>query len=434
LKTEKTNTYVSEALIDTIERACEVPMRSVGLVALEDWMSTAQLPETFARLGAEVVGLCKPDAPVAASKYLSGVVTYSGELVSDLERLIDAYGPATLVACDEDAVHAIVALAEDPGLSLRLRRLLQRSFGNLVGYRTMTSKWDTLELAAQAGISAPQQARIETVEQALAFADTAGYPIILKEEKTYGGKGCYLCWSARDTIANCIAIQYGGLIRKLRRWPRLLSLFRFALARRPPVRAEPFIVQRYHPGTLAFCAAVARDGVMLRGFSVLAEQPHPKLGPSTVVRQIDNADMLDATRTLIGTSGLSGFVGIDFVLDRTNGQPYLLEVNPRVTAVARLGDLFGTDICSLFIEAMLGTKPEVSSPQRTDMIALFPYEWIRDRRSPYLRDVFVDVPYNDPKVLARFYQSLPLSRKLLLALGLPGTLPDACWTRNGVPE
>jgi hypothetical protein len=68
------------------------------------------------------------------------------------------------------------------------------------------------------------------------------------------------------------------------------------------------------------------------------------------------------------------------------------------------------------------------------MIALFPYEWIRDRRSPYLRDVFVDVPYNDPKVLARFYQSLPLNRKLLLALGLPGTLPDACWTRNGVPE
>ena len=35
----------------------------------------------------------------------------------------------------------------------------------------------------------------------------------------------------------------------------------------------------------------------------MAEKTHPTLGPSTVVRQIDNADMLDATRTLIGTSG-----------------------------------------------------------------------------------------------------------------------------------
>ncbi len=399
-------------------------MTAIALVALDDWISTARLPESFVEMGVTVVALCRSGVPLEHSRYLAASVTSTGDLGADLERLFEEYHPAALVVCDETALRKLYPLIDTPTLSPRLRSLLRRSLGDPSGLHWVISKWATGKLAEKLNLRVPAQCQAGTPEAALAFAKKVSYPIILKRDRDYGGMGCYICRSDQETLANYIALQTPGVLRKLRRWPSVLTfLHRFA-APGFAASSEPLIVQRYHEGQLAFTTAVARDGIMLGGFSVVAEQVNPlPIGASTVVRPIECPELLQATRALIRQTGISGFIGVDFILDSSDGLPYLLEINPRATPVCRLGRLLGSDLCALFAASFAGVTRGSIIPNIVPAIALFPNEWLRSWRSPYLRNSYVDLPYHDPTLLAHIYRSLPLYRRIMLAIGLRGTLP-----------
>jgi biotin carboxylase len=399
-------------------------MALIALVALDEWIATARLPEAFAELGVAVVALCKSGAPLEQSRYLAASVVSTCDIGSDMERLVAEHDPAAVIVCDESAVHKLYPLIDAPTLSPRLRSLLRRSLGDPSGYHVVASKWATGRLAEQLNLRIPAQRQVNAPKEAFAFAKKVGYPIILKRERSYGGMGCYVCRSDRETLVNYLTLQTPRVLRKLRHWPGLLtSLHRFA-ARGFAGSSEPLVAQRYHEGQLAFTTAVARNGVMLGGFSVAAERVHPvPTGASTVVKPIDRPELLQATEALIRQTGFSGFIGVDFILDSADGLPYLLEINPRATPVCRLGRLLGLDLCSLFAASFAGVTLDPATPQTVDAIALFPNEWLRSWRSPYLHDSYVDVPYDDPALLAHIYRSLPLHRRIMLAIGLRGTLP-----------
>ncbi|HUB64840.1 MAG TPA: ATP-grasp domain-containing protein [Methylocella sp.] len=396
----------------------------IALIAQDEWISTARLPEAFAGLGVKVVAVCKAGDPLERSRYLAASVTATSDIRSDLEWLVAEHDPAALIACDEGAVRLLYPLFDAPALSPRLRNLLRRSLGNPASHSVVTSKWATGSLAEQLNLRVPKQSRVKTPEEAMAFAEKVGYPIILKRENTYGGMGCYVCRSDQETLGNYLALGTPRKLRKLRHWPGLLAALHRLVMCRDAGAGEPLIVQRYHEGQLAFTTAVARDGVMLGGFTVVAEHIHPvPTGASTVVRAIDRPEMLQATEALIRQTQFSGFIGVDFILDRTDRLPYLLEINPRVTPACRLGRLLGFDLCGLFAANFAGLTLEHTAQRPTSVIAFFPNEWIRNWRSPYLRDAYNDVPQDDPALLAYIYQSLPLSRRIMLAIGLRGTLP-----------
>jgi hypothetical protein len=84
------------------------------------------------------------------------------------------------------------------------------------------------------------------------------------------------------------------------------------------------------------------------------------------------------------------------------GEPYLLEINRRITPGTHRGSGIGLDLCAALHAAMRGT----ASPSRTDLdegeeaiIAHFPQEWLRDPESPYLRAYPVDVPWDEPELI-----------------------------------
>jgi biotin carboxylase len=399
-------------------------MALIALVALDEWIATARLPEAFAELGVTVVALCKSGAPLEQSRFLAASVVSTCDICSDMERLVAEHDPAAVIVCDESAVHKLYPLIDAPTLSPRLRSLLRRSLGDPSRYHVVASKWATGRLAEQLNLRVPAQSQPNAPKAALAFAKEVGYPIILKREHSYGGMGCYVCRSDRETLVNYLALQTPRVLRKLRHWPDLFTaLHRFA-ARGVVESSEPLVAQRYHEGQLAFTTAVARDGVMLGGFSVVAERVHPvPTGASTVVRPIDRPELLQATEALIRQTRFSGFIGVDFILDSADGLPYLLEINPRATPVCRLGRLLGLDLCGLFAASFAGVTVDLATPQTVDAISLFPNEWLRSWRSPHLHDSYVDVPYDDPALLAHIYRSLPLRRRIMLAIGLRGTLP-----------
>ncbi len=417
-------------------------MASIALVALDDWISTARLPKAFAELGAPVVALCRSGTALERSRYLSALTISTSDILLDLERLVAEHDPAALIVCDESAVRKLYPLVYAPALSPRLRSLLSTSLGDPAGHQVVASKWATGRLAEQLNIRVPKQRQVTTPKQVLDFIDEVGYPIILKQANNYGGRGCYVCASDQKTLDNYHALLTPAAFRRLRHLPGLLNSLRPFVARGDGGGAEPLIIQRYHEGRPAFCTAVARDGVMLGGFAAVAEEVYPAAtGASTVVRAIDRPDLLRATEALIRSTGFSGFIGVDFILDRVDGTPYLLEINPRVTPVCRFGRVLGSDLCGLFAASFAGSTVDSPASTTFDAIAFFPNEWLRSWRSPYLRACDNDAPHDDPAVLAHICRSLPLSRRIMLSLGLRGALPSlegepahwrASWTRSWV--
>ena len=87
------------------------------------------------------------------------------------------------------------------------------------------------------------------------------------------------------------------------------------------------------PGVPANRAVLCWHGEVLAGLSVEAVKTAHATGPATVVRILDNAEMAEATGHVVRCLGLSGFVGFDFILERTSGRAFLIEMNPRPTPI-----------------------------------------------------------------------------------------------------
>jgi hypothetical protein len=103
---------------------------------------------------------------------------------------------------------------------------------------------------------------------------------------------------------------------------------------------------------------------------------------------------------MVARLNLSGLHGFDFMLEAHTGNAYLIEINPRATQVGHLTLGRGRDLPAALYAAVseqaLQPAPRVTE---NDTIALFPQEWIRDPKSPFLRSAYHDVPWDEPKLL-----------------------------------
>ncbi len=152
---------------------------------------------------------------------------------------------------------------------------------------------------------------------------------------------------------------------------------------------------------------------MLDGVSFVAEKIHPEpTGASTMVRNVDNAEMEEAARLIVAKLGCSGFVSFDFMVDAEGGAR-LIEMNPRPIGTTHLGQLFGHDPCAALVACLRDGKP-VPAPQtravaKDTIIALFPKEMERDPRNLgrlSAAGIRHDVPHSDPAVVANYLRRL----------------------------
>jgi hypothetical protein len=69
-------------------------------------------------------------------------------------------------------------------------------------------------------------------------------------------------------------------------------------------------------------------------------------GAATIVRLINHLEITEAARRVSARLRLSGFHGLDFILEEATGSAFLIELNPRCTQLGHLilraqGDLAG---------------------------------------------------------------------------------------------
>jgi ATP-grasp domain len=162
--------------------------------------------------------------------------------------------------------------------------------------------------------------------------------------------------------------------------------------------------QRFIGGVPASSAVLCWNGEVVAGISVEAIKTIHATGPATVVRILDNAEIVEVTRHVVERLGLSGFVGFDFILDETSGRPFLIEMNPRPTPISHLSLGIETDLVGALLMKLTATKP--TKPQMESVpgkiIALFPGEFWRDPKSDYLLSCHHDAPWDQPELIDEY--------------------------------
>lgn len=198
-------------------------------------------------------------------------------------------------------------------------------------------------------------------------------------------------------------------------WKRfLINRDPFALWawRRP--EAPHVTVQQFIPGRPANTMFVCWQGEVLSTVTVEVVCAQGATGAANVVRLIQNEEIAEAARLVARRFMLNGFHGLDFVLEKGTGIPYLIELNPRCTQLGHLRLPFQGDLAGAFSAKLKGEDlPPEDDPIGGDTVAFFPQAFSWNPRSPYLRHGYHDVPWEEPDLLRELLREPWPDRQLL---------------------
>jgi hypothetical protein len=368
----------------------------VLLISTMPWMFPARLAASFHALGFHVDAVCHPGHPMRYLKHPIRLhrLGWLAEAAS-IRTAIEASQPDAIVPCDDPAVGALHSLHSNRRLK-HLGVLIERSLGDPACFLTTERRSALVQLARSMGLLVPRSETITGTRTLAATAARIGYPCVLKRDLTWSGYGTEVVTSEpglQKAWSRAVGWKAGlraGRATLRDRRPRTIIDW----LTRGSIEAQEFV-----PGVPANRAVLCREGKVVAGLSVEALHTAYAGGPASVVRVIDNTEMSQTVEALVSKLGLSGFCGFDFLLSGS-GRAFLLELNPRATPVAHLPVADGTHLPSAFYREVTGAIPlSQVAPIQSDLIALFPTEWKRDRASPFLKTAHHDLPSGEPALV-----------------------------------
>jgi ATP-grasp domain len=373
--------------------------------ATNGWPSSARLMIEFSRLGYDVSILRPVDHPSQKLRLRHRAFRYG--LLAPLDSLADAIRaakPDIIIPCDDLAVrhlHRLHTMRRARGASdVDIPAVIERSIGAAEHYARIDSRYLLLEISRQEEILAPETKLIESLGDLEGRRAALPFPWALKADGTTGGAGVRVAHTAEEAKAHYVELRRSmGLLRSIKRLTHdrdliLEDRWRSRIRRVPPT----VIAQSFIRGTAANCAVVCWEGEVLAGLGCEALSTETAVGPATVVRLIDNVEMMSAARRIARRLSLSGFFGLDFVIEEGSGRAYLLEMNPRSTPPSHLRLGIGRDMVGALSARLMGRQiSEPVSITQNDLIAYFPQAVLRN--SEFLSSSYVDVPKGEPELI-----------------------------------
>ena len=145
---------------------------------------------------------------------------------------------------------------------------------------------------------------------------------------------------------------------------------------------------------------------MLAGIAAEVVSSDKPTGPASVVRIVDNPEMMLCAERIAQRLGLSGFFGLDFIIEEGSGASHLIEMNPRCTPLCHLRLGKGRDMIGALCAQLSGQPASVAScVTENDTIAYFPEAW--RSKDDILESSFRDVPHGEPDLIKELLQSSP---------------------------
>ena len=256
-----------------------------------------------------------------------------------------------------------------------------------------------MALAAELGLRIPETRRLSKLADLLAWFSQPASCGVLKLDGTYGGKGVRLAHSP---------VEAERAFKELRRPQTFIAAGARWLAIKDSLafwnlkhRAhEALTVQRLVPGRPANTMFVAREGALLAMLTVEVLCTEGMTGAALAVRPIENEEIKTCAERIARRLRLSGFHGLDFMLEEGTGDAYLIEWNPRCTQLGHLCLPDGSNLGRTFCEVFLGTPPAADPgclPAKTT--AFFPQALLCEQRSPAFLSAHLDVPWEEPRLV-----------------------------------
>lgn len=376
---------------------------AVLITASTPWPLSARLAVRLIAHGCAVSALCPRGHVLNLVSGMGRIHRYGGpDSLGGLERAIRRARPDFIVPSDDRTVwqlHELHARRPD------LRELIEASIGHPQAFPVVNSRTGLLETARRATVRVPETRLVDSESDIGTWFSEFPGTAVMKLDGTWGGRGVAFVESAEQAQAawsRFHAPQPLGL--PVKRW--VINRDPLAFWSGARVSGRPVSIQRFIRGPQANAMAACWQGKVLGMVSVEVLCNQGLTGASTIVRLIQNPEIAQATEALVRDLRLSGFCGLDFMLEEGTGAAYLIELNARCTQLGHLllpaqGDLVGL-LCT-----QLGA-PGVSvaeSPIDREVIAFFPQSLAWNPDSPYMQQCHHDIPWSEPALV----------RELLLA-------------------
>jgi len=353
--------------------------------------------------------------PLAKTRAVRHSFPYSGfDPIASLKNAIQVSLPDVIVPCDDRAVeHLHLLHAQTAGSPERdIAELIERSLGSAASFSIAGSRSGLMAAAVEQGIRVPTTWQVSSVED-LKTAQVP-FPWMLKSDGSWGGHGVRLVESREEAER-----AYAELAQPL---PTARFLKRLLVNRDPywvqnwRGRTKPSVVaQAFVHGRPANMAASCWRGELLDAISAEVVQAQGTTGSATVVRIVESPEAVRSAQLLASRLGLSGFFGLDFMIEEKTGDSYLIEMNPRCTPLSHLALGEGRDPLAAFAARLSGKPARARQPlTKDDRIAYFPQAWHWDPNSEFLNTSFCDVPYSEPELVQDLLQ-VPWPDRSLLA-------------------
>lgn len=213
------------------------------------------------------------------------------------------------------------------------------------------------QLMEDLGQPIPESEIVETVDQALAFANRIGYPVIVRPAFTLGGTGGGMCANEEELRE----IAKNGL--KLS--PVTQCLIERSIAGFKEIEYE--VMRDAADNALVVCNMENFDPVGIHtGDSIV-------FAPTQTLSDIENQLLRDASLKIIRALKIEGGCNVQLALDPHSFKYYVIEVNPRVSRSSALASkATGYPIAKLAAKIAVGlTLDEMINPVTGTTYAMF---------------------------------------------------------------
>ncbi len=376
----------------------------VLLAATDRWYPTARLGMALAKAGCVVEAVCPSGHPLSLTRTLRQMHRYNGlSPLASFSRAIRASNTDLIVPADDLATWHLHELHKSNSrygsVGREICKTIERSLGCVESFAVVGARDALMQVAREEGIRVPNSAVIANASDLHGWIARTGFPTVLKANGTSGGDGVKIVNTVQEAERAFHRLQSPPLIaRAVKRAviDRDLTLVRPSLfRRRPVVNAQSFVA-----GHEATSAIFCWEGKVLASLHFEVLEKARATGHATVVRWMKHQEMLAAAEKIARRLKLSGFHGLDFMIEAKTGKSYLIEINPRATQVGHLALGEGHDLPAALYAAVTGKCVAASAPvYENDTIALFPQEWMRDPESSFLLSAYHDVPWQEPGIV-----------------------------------
>lgn len=279
---------------------------------------------SLGRFGVPVYGVHERSlAPAAYSRYLVGRWVWRppdfgevGRVLDDLAGLARRIGRVSVLLATDDAAAIFLAEHGDPLREMFLFPDPPRELPRQVAER------DTLyQLCQRMRIPCPESVVVGGWEQALAFADRVGFPVVGKRPRP---------WESEADVRGTEILRTDS------------DLWRFCHA------GEGVLLQEYIPGAndWFFHGYRTVGSGCIPAFTGKKERSYPAhAGLTSLGHAVTNGPLLREATGLLAQCAFTGIVDLDFRWDARDRQYKLLDFNPRLGAQFRLfRDAAGIDV------------------------------------------------------------------------------------------